>query len=284
MVSSLHFYDIADRGEAYGRREWALGGIVMCPQHKCLLISECPTCLQKARFRPVNGRLRIWCVFCKSFADNVLATGEIPFWPHGMPQQQQKCVPVSLSNEAVPLLLQVQADLLAMLARARAKSSWPRPLKRAETREVLRKLSFVMLGPLWEDAYRPRIVRDAETKTAAPPEDWTLGSLPPVIAAAALLASVTFLAAERGTRLDGISWNREVLLEGERDFIAAETLLWHLNRPNAALIKEFFAKPLLRPFALLLAVLRADRRGIGSSREAVRRREGLRGARRRHAR
>jgi hypothetical protein len=105
-----------------------------------------------------------------------------------------------------------------------------------------------------------------------------------VVAAPALLASVTFLAAESGTRLDGISWNREVLLAGERDVITAETLIWHLNRPNAALIKEFFAKPLVRPFALLLTVLRADRRGIGSSRETARRREGVQGARRRHAR
>jgi hypothetical protein len=276
--------DIAERGETYGRREWALGGIVMCSQHKCLLISDCPRCFQKARFRPVNGRLRVWCVFCESFADNVLAAGEIPFWPHGTPQQQQKCVPITLSNEAVPLILRVQSDFLAMLAGARPKSAWARSLKHGQISEVLRKLSFVMLGPLWEDAYRPRIVRDIETRAAAPPVNWTPGLLSPVVAAPALLASVTFLAAESGTRLDGISWNREVLLAGERDVITAETLIWHLNRPNAALIKEFFAKPLVRPFALLLTVLRADRRGIGSSRETARRREGVQGARRRHAR
>ena len=67
-----------------------------------------------------------------------------------------------------------------------------------------------MLGPLWEDAYRPRIVRDTETKAAAPPVNWTPGLLPLVVAAPALLASVTFLAAESGTRLNGISWNRGV--------------------------------------------------------------------------
>ena len=50
------------------------------------------------------------------------------------------------------------------------------------------------------------------------------------------------------------------------------------------MISEFFAKPLVRPFALLLTVLRADRRGIGSVRETACRREGVRGARRRHAR
>ena len=133
----------------------------------------------------------------------MLAANEIPFWPYGTPQQQQSCVPVTLSNEAVPLLLGVQSDLLAMLAGARPKTQWARSLKRAQISEVVRKLSFVMLGPLWEDAHRPPIVRDATTKTAAPPEDWTPGSLPPEVAAPVLLTSVTFLAAESGTRLEG---------------------------------------------------------------------------------
>jgi hypothetical protein len=228
--------------------------------------------------------LRIWCTHCGSFADNVLATNEIPFWPYGTPQQRRTCVTVTFSNEAGPLLLRVQSNLLAMLAGARPRSAWARALKRAQVGEVLRKLSFVMLGPLWEDAYRPPMARDVRTKAASPLEDWTPGSLSPEVAAPALLASVTFLAAENGTRLDGISWNRELLLDGERDTIAADTLTWHLSRSNAALIQELFAKPLVRPFALLLAVLRADRRGIGAAREAARRRAGVGGACRRRAR
>ena len=196
-------HDVASRGEIYFRREWGFGGLVMCPWHKCLLISDCPRCLQRPRFRAIAGRFRIWCIYCESFADNMLAANEIPFWPYGTPQQQQSCVPVTLSNEAVPLLLGVQSDLLAMLAGARPKTQWARSLKRAQISEVVRKLSFVMLGPLWEDAHRPPIVRDATTKTAAPPEDWTPGSLPPEVAAPVLLTSVTFLAAESGTRLEG---------------------------------------------------------------------------------
>ncbi len=277
-------HDIANQSEVHGRREWGFGGILMCPRHKCLLIADCPRCLQRPRYRPVAGRLRLWCNFCESFADNVLATNEIPFWPHGTPQQQRRCVPVTLSNEAVPLLLRVQSDLLGSLAGARPKTPWARSLKSAQISEVLRNLSFVMVGPLWEDAYRPPVVRDAMTNTAAPPQDWTPGSLPPEVAAPALLASVTFLAAESGTRLDGITWNRELLLDGERDTIAGDTLAWHLSRSNAALVEAFFAKPLVRAFAWLLAVLRADRRGIGSAREAARRRAGVGGARRRQAR
>jgi hypothetical protein len=277
-------HDVANRAEIYCRRDWGFGGLVMCPRHKCLLISDCPRCLQRPRYRAVAGRLRIWCIYCESFADNMLAANEIPFWPYGTPQQQQSCVPVTLSTEAAPLLLRVQSDLLAMLAGVRPKTPWARSLKHAKISEVLRKLSFVMLGPLWEDAYRPPMVRDAKTKTAAPPEDWTPGSLPPEVAAPTLLASVTFLAAESGTRLEGITWNRELLLDGERETIAADTLTWHLNRPNAALIRDFFAMPLVRPFALLLAVLRADRRGLAAAREAARRHAGVGGARRRRAR
>jgi len=113
--------DIASRGEAYGRREWGFGGIIMCPRHKCLLISDCPRCLQRARYQPVGGRLRIWCIHCEAFADNCLAPSEIPFWPYGTPQQRRSCVTVALSNDAVPLLLRLQSDLIAALAGTRPR-------------------------------------------------------------------------------------------------------------------------------------------------------------------
>jgi hypothetical protein len=92
---------------------------------------------------------------------------------------------------------------------------------------------------------------------------------------------VTFLAAESGTRLTGITWHRDLLVDGEDDLINAETLLWHLDRGNAQRVQELFAAPLIRPFALLLAALRADRLGQGAAREATRRRAGLGAARRR---
>jgi hypothetical protein len=72
-----------------------------------------------------------------------------------------------------------------------------------------------------------------------------------------------------------------LLLAGEGETITAETLLWHLGAFDAQLIQDLFAVPLIRPFSLLIAALRADRRGLGAAREAARRRQGVGGAQRR---
>jgi hypothetical protein len=143
-----------------------------------------------------------------------------------------------------------------------------------------------MLGPLWEGTYQAVPAHSANGGALS--ETWTPGSLPPQIAAPALLAAVTFLAAESGTRLTGITWHRDLLVDGEDDLINAETLLWHLDRGNAQLVRDLFAAPLIRPFALLLAALRADRLGQGAARAsehasegATRRRAGFGAARRR---
>ena len=58
----------------------------------------------------------------------------------------------------------------------------------------------------------------------------------------------------------------------------AETLLWHLGAFDAGLIQDLFSVPPIRPFSLLIAALRADRRGLGAAREAARRRQGVGGA------
>lgn len=65
---------------------------------------------------------------------------------------------------------------------------------------------------------------------------------------------------------------------GEASPISAETLLWHLGAFDAGLTQDLFAMPLIRPFTLLIAALRADRRGLGAAREAARRRQGVGGA------
>jgi hypothetical protein len=84
-------------------------------------------------------------------------------------------------------------------------AAWARRLKRASLFSVLRALAFVMLGPLWEDAYRFPQLRYWGDPSRSLPDDWTPGSLPSEIAAPALLSSVTFLAAENRTRLQGIT-------------------------------------------------------------------------------
>ena len=112
-------HDVAAHGEVYSRAAWGFGGLLLCPRHQCLLISVCPRCYRRVGYHPINGRLRIWCWTCGADADNALAPDRIPFWPYGTPQQNRRCVTISLSSETRPLLLRVQTDLVAMLAGAR---------------------------------------------------------------------------------------------------------------------------------------------------------------------
>jgi hypothetical protein len=273
--------DVAAFGEVYSRVTWSLGGALLCTRHQCLLISECPRCFRQADYQPINGRLRIWCGTCAAGADSTLPPELIPFWPYGTPQQHRSCRAVSLSSVARPLLLRVQTDLLALLAGARPRGPRARALPWASAFDVLRKLTFVMLGPLWEGAHQAVPAQSANNGPGLLSETWTPGSLPPQIAAPALLAAVTFLAAESSTRLTGITWHRDLLIDGEDDAITADTLLWHLDRGDARLVQDLFAVPLIRPFALLLAALRADRPGLGAAREATRLRTGIGAALRR---
>lgn len=127
-----------------------------------------------------------------------------------------------------------------------------------------------MLGPLWEDANRLPLAYLPGGDTWRLPDDWTPGLLPPFIAAPALLASVTFLAAEDGKMLGGITWNRQALLDGERAEINAETLPWRLSAAGATVALKLLG-PSDKPFAWLLSTLRGARHGLGATREASRR-------------
>ena len=53
------FEDVAAQGEVHARAEWGLGCYLLCALHGCHLVSECPRCLKRASYRPVNGRLRL---------------------------------------------------------------------------------------------------------------------------------------------------------------------------------------------------------------------------------
>jgi hypothetical protein len=72
--------------------------------------------------------------------------------------------------------------------------------------------------------------------------------------------------------------DRQLLAVGEDDAITAETLLWHLDGFNAGLVQHLFTAPFTRPFAMLLTALRADCNGLGTTREATRRKIGIGGA------
>jgi hypothetical protein len=274
--------DVAAFKEVYFRQEWGFGGYLMCSQHRCLLIASCPICLHQVEHRPLNGRLRLWCQSCEKCVDTALPSRLIPFWPYGTPQQFRRCITIRLSNgDAVALMLQVQSDLLAALAGTWPRAAWTRGLKRHGVFAVLRALSFVMLGPLWERAYRFPPGYSAFDPAWSLPDDWTPGSLPPEVAAPALLASVTFLAAENRVRLHGVTWNPRLLSPGESELIRAETLVWHLSATDAEWMRRLFGSPVIRPFVLLLAALRSNLSGLGAVREDLRRRQGVGGAERR---
>ncbi len=268
------FEDVPARGEVHARRNWSLGCYLLCTLHGCLLVSECPRCFDRVSYHPVNGRLRLWCDRCGDMADNALEPSRIPFWPFGLPQQSQRCRTVSLTDEARQLLLRLQRTRLSALTGRHGPAPWTRQLKRKRVTETLRKLCFIMLGPLWEDAERPALVQHAGIDAPQVPDDWTPGSLPAFIAAPALLASVTFLASENSTGLAGITWSRQVLLDGEKAAISAESLPWHLGAYDATLALTLLS-PNDEPFALLLSALRYDSKGLGSTREARRRRYGI---------
>jgi len=229
------FEDVAAQGEVHARRSWGVGACLLCTIHGCLLVSECPRCFDRASYRPVDGRLRLWCDQCDDVADTVLEPSRVPFWPFGLPQQSRRCRTVSLTDKARQLLLPLQRNQLLALTGRQVRAPWTRQLKRNRVTETLRRLCFIMLGPLWEDSGRPVLVQRDGSDTWHLPADWTPGSLAPFVAAPALLASVTFLAAEAGQLLAGLTWSREALLDGETAEIDAGTLPWHLGAHDAVL-------------------------------------------------
>jgi len=268
------YEDVAAHGEVYARRSWGMGAYLLCTIHGCLLVSECPRCFDRISNRPVNGRLRLWCNRCDDVADNVLEPSRVPFWPFGLPQQRRRCRTVHLTDEARQLLLRLQRTRLSALMGRQVRAPWTRQLRRNRVTETLRRLCFIMLGPLWEDNGRPQLVQPEGGDTWQLPADWTPGLLPPFIAAPALLASVTFLAAEAGQPLAGVTWDRQALLDGEKAEIDAETLPWHLNAADAVLAQALLS-PGDEPFGLLLSALRCDRTGLATTREARRRQYGI---------
>ncbi len=230
---------------------------------------------------------------CERAADTALEPGLIPFWPFGVLQRYRRCRTVSLSDEARPLLLRVQEYLLssapnendqglagagvgAAQRKRRPRVPWARQLKRGEVVEVLRRLCFPLLGPLWEEAQQPSDCWSKEASGWTLLDEWTPGCLPPAVAAPTLLAAVTFLAAEGGTRLIGVSWEPLVLLNGENSKIDGETLPWHLTATDANLARRLFSA-VLEPFGLLLGALCGSGRALATTREDNRRRYGIGG-------
>lgn len=201
--------------------------------------------------------------------------GGIKTWPPRSELATGRCQMVSVSPAARLLLLHVQADLLALLAGKRPRAAWVRALERDRALAVVRDFSFVMLGPIGEAHFRAGPRRIGKPIEGPPPEDWSPGALPPEIAAPAILACVTYLADESGAGSSAVTWNRRVLSNEEETRIDAETLLGHLTSREGETLRDLFARPLVTPFAALLAALRTDREHVASGHETSRRRQKL---------
>ena len=135
------------------RREWGFGGYVIW-KHNRLLRTTCPRCLQQAMYRPVDGKLRLWCSRCRSCVDTMPELVAIRTWPPRVQPAERPCRAITLQPQARSLLLQLQADLLVLLAGQQTRRMWTGKLKPESVLEVLRDFSFVLLGPLGETPYR----------------------------------------------------------------------------------------------------------------------------------
>ena len=175
--------DVARSGEVYARREWSFGGYLICPKHNRLLRTTCPRCLQQAMYRPVDGRLRLWCSRCRSCVDTMPELVAIRTWPPRVQPAARPCRAITLQPQARSLLLQLQADLVVLLGGQQTRRIWTGKLKWERVLEVLRAFSFVLLGPLGEAPYRAAPGRSRKQIDGLPPDDWHLGALPPEIAA-----------------------------------------------------------------------------------------------------
>jgi hypothetical protein len=263
--------DVVGSREVYARREWGFGGYVICPKHNRLLRTTCPRCLQQAMYRPVDGKLRLWCSRCRSCVDTMPELVAIRTWPPRVQPAERPCRAITLQPQARSLLLQLQADLLVLLAGQQTRRMWTGKLKPQNVLGVLRDFSFVMLGPLGEAPYRAAPGRSRKQIDGPPPDDWHVGALPPEIAAPVLLTCAIFVAHETEIRIAGVNWDRRVLADGEAPAINTETMVWHLTFAEGETLRKMFGGPQVRPFRGLLSALAADRRGLAAEHEAKRR-------------
>ena len=268
--------DVVGSGEVYARREWGFGGYLICPKHNRLLRTTCPRCLQQSMYRPVDGRLRLWCSRCCSCVDTMPELVAIRTWPPPVQPAARPCRAIALRPQARSVLCQLQADLRLLLAGQQTRRVWSESLKQESVPEVLRNFSFVLLGPLGEAPYRAAPGRSRKQIDGLPQDDWHLGELPPEVAAPVLLTCAIFVAHETGSGPAGVNWDRRILADGEGQVVSTETLVWHLTFAEGEALRKLFAGPKVRPFRALLSALAADRRGLAAEHEAKRRHWALR--------
>ena len=259
-------------GEVYARREWGFGGYLICPKHKRLLTNACPRCGRQAGYRPVAGRLRLWCSPCSACADAMPELHGIGTWPPRAQPAARACRAVTMTPQARALLLEVQGDLLLLLGGGSPRGSWTASLENERISHILRDFSFVMLGPLGEAPYRAAPGPNRKQIEEPPPDDWHPGVLPPDVVAPVLMACVTFLAGDGEDPLAGVTWDPRILADGEGRSINTETLLWHLTAGEGETLRKMFASPPVQQFLPLLSILTGSPIVLPARHEAKRRR------------
>jgi hypothetical protein len=62
--------DVARHGESFERAAWRLGCYAVCPSHRLFLARSCAVCgCRRCDFRPLAGRQRLVCEFCRDTVD-----------------------------------------------------------------------------------------------------------------------------------------------------------------------------------------------------------------------
>ncbi len=133
---------LLERGEFHRRAEWGFGGSTVCPEHRVLLGCQCPDCEQPCHPRPVHGRLRLWCDWCRACIDGAGAT--VPLFEHGA---LQKLGPSILMTDAAwAVLTHFQADLLHAAHGNAPRGAWVPGADADRFLEAVRKLAFSIAG------------------------------------------------------------------------------------------------------------------------------------------
>jgi hypothetical protein len=194
-------------------------------------------------YRPVDGKLRLWCSRCRSCVDTMPELVAIRTWPPRVQPAERPCRAITLQPQARSLLLQLQADLLVLLAGQQTRRMWTGKLKPQNVLGALRDFSFAMLGPLGEAPYRAAPGRSRKQIDGPPPDDWHLGALPPEIAAPVMMTCAIFIAPETKSRAAGVNWDRRFLADGKAPVFNTETLVWHRTFAEGETLRKMFNAP-----------------------------------------
>jgi hypothetical protein len=109
--------DVAQHGESYERAAWRLGCCAVCVTHKRVLGQICPMCAcGDVGFRPLGGRWRLTCEFCKVQID-----APARHWPETASGiSPTRLFGFLVDPRWISLAFELQSNLLAVIAGSEA--------------------------------------------------------------------------------------------------------------------------------------------------------------------